>query len=156
MLGRFDTGHPYVLWDAGFGGGFLYEGGLPNHSNVRILNNPNYGNTTPWRFSIDLKIDKTIKIGKTGKITFYAYAQNILNKKNINHVHWRTGNTVDDGAKKMFNDWNLQDSEWFDYDNFIKLYELINIDHRQHYRNSEGGDLFGRPREIRFGVSFNY
>jgi hypothetical protein len=130
----------------------LYTGGLPSHSNVRILQDPQYGYTTPWRFTLDLKIDKTVKLGKTGELTFYAYAQNILNKKNVNHVHWKTGNTVDDGSSEFFD--YSKDENWFD--DFYTLYELINLDHRQQYRIAEGGDLFGRPREIRFGVSFNY
>ncbi len=153
-LGRFDSGHPYTLWEAGWGGGYLYEGGRPPpHANMQVLYDPAYGNTTPWRFSIDLKIDKTIKIGKTGELTFYVYAQNILNKKNVNHVYWKTGNTVDDGSSEIF-EFHKENFDWFD--DFYTLYELINIEHRQYYRNSEGGDLFGRPREIRFGISFNY
>ncbi len=113
---------------------------------------PQYGNTTPWRFSVDLRIDKTIKFGKTGEITLYAYVQNILNRKNINHVHWKTGNTVDDGSSDFFE--GARGQVWFD--DFYTLYQLINLDHRQQYRTAEGGDLFGHPREIRFGVSFNY
>ena len=130
----------------------MYTGGLPSHSNVRILQDPQYGYTTPWRFTLDLKIDKTVKLGKTRELTFYVYAQNILNKKNVNHVHWKTGNTVDDGSSDLFD--YSRDENWFD--DFYTLYELINLDHRQQYRTAEGGDLFGRPREIRFGVSFNY
>jgi hypothetical protein len=99
-----------------------------------------------------MKIDKTVKLGKTRELTFYAYAQNILNKKNVNHVHWKTGNTVDDGSSDFLD--HSRDENWFD--DFYTLYELINLDHRQQYRTAEGGDLFGRPREIRFGVSFSY
>ena len=130
----------------------MHEGGLPSHSNVRSLHNPQYGNSTHWRFTLDLRIDKTIKLGKNGSITFYTYIQNLLNKKNINHVHWKTGNTVDDGSAEFFD--YSRDQEFFD--DFYTLYQAINLDHRQHYRTDEGGDLFGRPREIRFGVSFNY
>lgn len=130
----------------------MYTGGLPSHSNVRSLHDPQYGYTTPWRFTLDLKIDKTVKLGKTGELTFYAYVQNLLNKRNTNHVHWKTGNTVDDGSSNFFDYYREQD--WFE--DFYTLYELINLDHRQQYRTAEGGDLFGHPREIRFGVSFNY
>lgn len=98
-----------------------------------------------------MKIDKTVKLGKTASITFYTYIQNILNKKNVNHVHWKTGNTVDDGSSDFFD--YSREKEWFD--DFYTLYQLINLDHRQQYRIKEGGDLFGRPREIRFGVSFS-
>lgn len=130
----------------------MYTGGLPTHSNVRTLHDPQYGKTTPWRFTLDLRIDKTIKLGKNGSITFYTYAQNILNKKNINHVHWKSGNTVDDGSSDFLE--GAREQVWFD--DFYTLYQLINLNHRQHYRTEEGGDLFGRPREIRFGISFNY
>ncbi len=113
---------------------------------------PTYGQTTPWRFTLDVRIDKTVKLGKTGSITFYTYIQNLLNKKNINQVHWKTGNTEDDGSSDFLD--GAREQEWFK--DFYTLYQLINLDHRQHYRTEEGGDLFGRPREIRFGISFNY
>lgn len=132
----------------------MYTGGLPTHSNVRTLhvNDPQYENTTPWRFTLDLRIDKTIKLGENGSITFYTYVQNLLNRKNINHVHWKTGNTVDDGSSDFLD--GARERVWFK--DFYTLYQLINLNHRQHYRTEEGGDLFGRPREIRFGISFNY
>ncbi len=130
----------------------MYTGGLPTHSDVRTLYNPSYGQTTPWRFTLDVRINKTVKLGKTGELTFYAYIQNLLNRKNINHVHWKTGNTVDDGSADFFD--YSREQDWFD--DFYTLYELINLEHRQHYRTREGGDLFGRPREIRLGISFNY
>lgn len=152
-LGRFDSGHPYTLWEAGWDAGILYEGALPSHSSMRILHDPVYGNTTPWRLTVDLRIDKTIKLGKAGEMVIFAYTQNLLNKKNINHVHWKSGNTIDDGSAEHF-EFQKENFEWFD--DFYTLYELINLEHRQHYRDREGGDLFGRPREIRVGISFNY
>jgi len=36
------------------------------------------------------------------------------------------------------------------------LYDLINHGHRQHYEVNQGGDLFGRPREIRFGLQIGF
>ena len=153
-LGRFDSGHPDTLWEAAWGAGFLYEGALPSHSMMRLLHDPVYGNTTPWRFTLDLRIEKSINIGKVGELTFYAYTQNLLNKKNVNHVHWKSGNTVDDGSSEYLNNPAITSQEWID--DFYTLYEQINLGHRQHYRAREGGDIFGRPREIRFGISFNY
>ncbi len=39
---------------------------------------------------------------------------------------------------------------------FLTLYQLINIDHRQEYAWGQGGDLFGRPREIHFGLQLEF
>ena len=61
---------------------------------------------------------------------------------------WRTGTTEEDGSKEL-----LVDSQG---EEFLTLYQLINIDHRQEYTWGQGGDLFGRPREIRFGLQLEF
>jgi hypothetical protein len=84
-------------------------------------------------------------------LTAFVYVQNLFNRKNVQHVYWRTGSTSEDGS--------------FTYDpglkqlllnsvgtEFFELYDLINLQHRQHYQIKQGGDLFSRPREIRFGL----
>ena len=69
------------------------------------------------------------------------------------HVYWRTG-------KSDFDDSYTFDPEVEEIlrdlygDELFYMHERINLGHRQHYAALQGGDLLGRPREIRFGVEF--
>ena len=75
LLARFNSGHPLTRWDS-IWGGMVYNGYIPTHTWYEMARNPEYGSTTPWRFTIDMKIDKTVNVGKTGKLTFFVYVQN--------------------------------------------------------------------------------
>ena len=99
-----------------------------------------------------MKLDRTFFLADFS-FTAYLYIQNIFNRKNVLHVYWRTGETSSDGLFSMDNPWvrGFKKNE-----EFCKLYQLINIEHRQHYRILQGGDLFGHPREIRFGVRIQF
>jgi hypothetical protein len=97
-----------------------------------------------------LKLDRQFSLGKIS-LTAFFYVQNLFNRKNIQHVYWQTGTTSEDGSftyypglKQFY--LNSVGTEFFE------LYDLINLQHRQHYQIKQGGDLFGRPREIRFGL----
>jgi len=105
--------------------------------------------TTPWNHQFDVKLDRTFSIGGT-PLTAFLYVQNLFNRKNIQHVYWRTGSATQDGT---FLDPSFRNVvEMTQGEEFFTLYDLINLDHRQHYQLTQGGDLFGRPREIRFGL----
>ncbi|NIR50124.1 hypothetical protein GWO43_16595 [candidate division KSB1 bacterium] len=106
--------------------------------------------TTPWNTLFDVGIDRTFHLGRF-PVTAYAYVQNVFNRKNVQHVYWRTGNTGDDGTFTLFPSLRENITQ-FAGEEFFELYELINLEHRQHYQIVQGGDLFGRPREIRFGL----
>lgn len=84
-------------------------------------------------------------------MTTFIYIQNLFNRKNIQHVYWRTGTANEDGSFDLY-----PGSKQFFIENlgeeFFMLYDLINLQHRQHYQLQQGGDLFGRPREVRFGL----
>jgi hypothetical protein len=41
-------------------------------------------------------------------------------------------------------------------DQYRELYEAINLDQRQHYWFTEGGDIYSEPRQIRFGVRLGF
>lgn len=59
------------------------------------------GSRLPWRFNVDLRIDKTFRINPKGKtpldINIYARAANLLNRLNILNVYGSTGSPTDDG-----------------------------------------------------------
>ncbi len=72
----------------------------------------------------------------------------------MQHVYWRTGSTSVDGS---FDSPGLRDTvAGHSGEEFFVLYDLINHGHRQHYEVNQGGDLFGRPREIRFGLQIGF
>ena len=109
--------------------------------------------TTPWNYQFDFKMDRSFYLGKF-PLTAFIYVQNVFNHKNVQHVYWRTGVTSTDGSFGI----SSGTREFLESlgEEFILLYEQINIGHRQEYQWSQGGDLFGRPREIRFGLQIGF
>ncbi len=59
------------------------------------------GNRLPWRFNIDLRIDKSFNLAPAGKnplnLNIYFRVANILNRKNVIGVYSVTGSPTDDG-----------------------------------------------------------
>lgn len=104
--------------------------------------------TAPSNYTLDLKIERAVQIGKTD-LNFYLYVQNALNRKNVQHVYWHTGTTTNDGAHTPILTELLRQ---FWGQEFFDLYDLVNHVHRQHYQITQGTDLFQTPREIRFGL----
>lgn len=104
--------------------------------------------TTPRNYQFDFKIDRSFILGNS-PLTVYVYIQNILNRKNVQQVYWRTGTAEEDGSSELLR-------EFEEDEDFFALDQLINIDHRQEYTYAQGGDLFGKPREIRFGLQIEF
>ena len=102
--------------------------------------------TTPWNYRFDLRFDKGFSVGQV-PFNLFLYVQNLLNRQNVLNVYWRTGNARDDGKADIFQ----TDIQEFPGE-ISRLYDLVNLAHRQHYHITWGGDLFDRPREIRFGL----
>lgn len=107
---------------------------------------------TPMNYQFDFKVNRKFSLGKI-PFTAFMYIQNVFNRKNVQHVYWRTGSTADDGSFNIYPGMKKEFIENYGYPKeFFVLYDLINLQHRQHYQIEQGGDLFGRPREIRFGL----
>ncbi|MCU0643926.1 MAG: hypothetical protein MUC94_06660 [bacterium] len=148
LLFRFNSGHNFTLYEGPFGPYGAYLGSLLHDADPRWRTEAAHI-ITPWNYQFDFKLDRQFLFGGIG-VTAFVYIQNLLNTKNVLHVYWRTGATSEDGSfdlcpgsKEIFIE-NLGEE-------FFVLYNLINLQHRQHYQMQQGGDLFGRPREIRFG-----
>ncbi len=94
-------------------------------------------------FRIDLKLEKTIKIGKNLFISPYLWIENLLNSENFTSVYRSTGNpnstgwlTTDEGkttAKQQGENW-------------VSDYQMLE-------RNP---DNFGIPRLIKLGIKVNF
>jgi hypothetical protein len=109
--------------------------------------------TTSWNYQFDFKIDRAFAIGDVS-LNAYLYVQNLFNRKNVQHVYWRTGTTTADGS--FDHPGHREELVQTLGEEFFVLYDLINVQHRQHYQMRQGGDLFGRPREFRLGLQVGF
>jgi hypothetical protein len=157
LLYTFNSGHPYTRSTGGVGQQGPDQGGLLNNRDPRgrtALENIG-ASTTPWVSNLDLRIDKTVSFGPLNA-NFYIYVQNLLNTQNVLNVYQRTGNAFDDGF--LTNPDLSADIVRSGGDAYVFLYNLVNLQNRQHQWQLNGfaNDLFGTPRQFRFGVSFEY
>ena len=110
--------------------------------------------TTPWTFNTNLRIDKGFSLfGLNAKV--YSRILNLFNRKNVLNVYNRTGSDKDDGF--LTNpELSQQIVEASGGQQYVQLYEAINLANRQAYWSNEGGDIYDSPRQIRFGLQFNF
>jgi len=156
VLFRFTSGHNYTLVTGSIGqrgpelGGILASDDPRSRQPLEAINS----STTPWTLSADLRLDKGFTLfGAEAQV--YTYVQNLFDRRNVINVYGRTGDDQDDGF--------LSDPELSGQivaanggDQYRELYEAINLDHRQHYWFTEGGDIYSEPRQIRFGVRVGF
>jgi outer membrane receptor protein involved in Fe transport len=119
--------------------------------------------TTPWVFQIDLRLDKTVSIAGLFDMNFYMYVANLLDTKNVFNVYSRSGNAEDDG---FLSNAALSGAIVAQQGpRYVELYNAINNGNRQHFWDNQlgdaaiafaGGDIYGPPRQIRFGVNITY
>ncbi len=158
ILFTFNSGHNFTKVTGGLGqtgpedGGILFDGDPRNRRPVEPLN----ASTTPWNFSLDLRVDKSLNVSSLFDMNFYIYVENLLNTKNVINVFGRTGNADDDG---FLTNADLSGSIINKPDNgpaYVQMYRDANLGLRQNYWRNQGGDLFGTPRQIRFGLRLEY
>jgi outer membrane receptor protein involved in Fe transport len=150
VLFTFNSGHPFTLSTGSIGQQGVEQGALvendPRNSNpLEAVNS----STTPANFNIDLRLDKTVDIGPL-TTNFFVYVQNLLNTKNVINVYRRTGNAEDDG---FLSNESLSGSVVAGRgQGYVDLYRAINLGHGTHYFSVTGDELWGTPRQIRFGM----
>ena len=87
-------------------------------------------------------------------LTAYALVENLFNTKHIINVYNRTGNAYDDG---FLTDPELSETIVASLgEEYVELYEAVNIANRTHWIDDHGFDLFGTPREINFGITASF
>ena len=85
----------------------------------------------------------------------YSRILNLFNRKNVLNVYNRTGSDKDDGF--LTNpELSQQIVEASGGQQYVQLYEAINLANRQAYWSNEGGDIYDAPRQIRFGLQFDF
>ena len=126
----------------------------PLSGSNNILKGSMYGSRLPWSFRFDLRVDKDINMklgGKDGEggrnayMNVYFQVLNLLNSKNIMGVYAATGNPDDDGYLSA-PEWQREINTQRDPIAYRDLYSL--------YVNSPYN--YSQPRQIRFGVIFNF
>ena len=152
LLFQYTSGHSFYVWDGSvcsccntsdLGGLLLdYDPRCRGSRVAEIL--------TPPVYTFDAKIEKSFYISSI-RMSAYIYAHNLFNRKNILHVYWRTGSADSDGYLQKYHSFLKQ----YYPDEYFTLYNIVNNGHRQHFARAHGGDLYGHPREIRFGISFS-
>jgi outer membrane receptor protein involved in Fe transport len=146
----FDSGHPYTL---GSGKGNV-NGSLEGDNRFRSPDEPLNSSTTPWVYQVDLRVDKSFQLTDKLRGTVYFYVINLLDTKNVTNVFLRTGTATDDGYLSDPNlGGSLHPTQRADYE---AVYKAVNLDYYQGYRGALGADLYGPPRQIRFGVQLEY
>ena len=149
---KFSSGHNFTLFTGSIGQRGPEEGGILAGDDPRSRKPAESINvsSTPWTFEVDLKVDKEVDLFGTGA-KVYMYVYNLFNRRNVINVYGRTGNAEDDGF--LTNpDLSSQIVEASGGQTYRQLYEVINLANRQHYWTTQGGDILGDPRQIRFGV----
>ena len=152
LLLSFSSGHNFTLSSGSIGQRGPEEGGILANDDPRSRKPAESINasSTPYTFEVDMKIDKGLGLfGADARIYLYVY--NLFNRKNVINVYSRTGSAEDDGF--LTNpDLSSQIVAASGGSTYRQLYEAINLANRQHYWATEGGDIFGAPRQIRFGI----
>lgn len=159
LLLNFSSGHPYTRSEGEFGQQDASLGGqITDPRSRRPLEAVN-ASLTPWNYEVNLRLDKTVDVGKFG-LNFYMYVQNLTNRKNVVNVYRRTGNAFDDG---FLNNSDLSGPIVAANGGapFISLYEAINLNgNGDNYAQGEtdiiGLQLLGPPRQIRFGAKVEF
>jgi hypothetical protein len=155
VLTSFSSGHNYTLVGGSLGQRGPEDGAVMDDFDPRSrkpLESVN-ASTTPWTYETNLKIGKKMSLRGTN-VTLYLRATNLFNRKNVINVYRRTGNTSDDG---FLNSPELsQQIVAARGEDYVDMFEKINLQNRQHYWTNQGGDLFDEPRQVRIGLSLDF
>jgi hypothetical protein len=155
LLFSYNSGHPFTRVDGGFGQRAADEGALLNFndSRQRIPQEPIGNSTTPWVINADLRLNKGLTLGGIS-LDAYVLITNMFNTKHVLNVYERTGDAYNDD---FFNRPELSETILENTTGLYReLYEVVNLDHRQHYQQDMAQDLFGQPRQVKFGVGVKF
>jgi hypothetical protein len=109
-------------------------------------------NTTPQVHALDLKLQRSFGVAGA-RVRVYFYAQNLINRKNVQQVYPHTGTAAADGSHTP----NVRAVISNSYgEDFFTLYDHVNFAHGQNYQIRYGSDRFMHPREIRLGVELGW
>jgi len=121
----------------------------------RFPTEPLNSSVTPWNFNIDMSLEKMLYFGGVN-VKLYTTVLNLLNTRNIINVYQTTGTDDDDGWLK-----SPLASQYRQIDGYEAFYRAINQNngwgwaYAAPFMGTAGRQsLWGAPRQIRFGVTF--
>ena len=138
ILFTYNSGHPYTRVD---------DKSFRNRRQpIEELN----ASRTPWNFQLDLRLDKTVTVGPLD-LNFYIWIINVLNTKNVEDVFITSG-VADDNGYLTSEEGQADIANYAPYGDvytslFKDLYYQLNI---------ANANLFGPPRQVRFGLRFDF
>jgi hypothetical protein len=109
-----------------------------------------FGARMPWQYTVDLNITKGFLLNREAKnpllINVFLWVTNVLNTKNVVGVFPYTGAPQNDGFLNS-QQGQLAIQNQISAQSFTDLYKIL--------LNSQTGN-YGLPRQIRFGIRFNF
>jgi outer membrane receptor protein involved in Fe transport len=157
VLFRFSSGHPYTFVKVNVGGqSDPYTAGIDYMLDTRdrIAAEPIGSSTTPWTYYTDLRLDKSFDISRF-RGTVYILVNNLFNRKNVVNVYEKTGSAEDDGflSDPIYSATTIAANGGQQY---IDMYTAINLKNAQAYWDNINKEIYGEPRQIFFGVKFEF
>ncbi len=154
LLLTFNSGHAYTKIEEPQNLGQAN----PWNVGVRALGDPRFRNPeeplnssmTPWNFNVDLNLNKVFYFGRFN-VDVYMNVLNLFNTKHVANVYPMTGTAEDDGWLRA----ELA-APFHAIPNYVDFYQAINSDNRYAFTGIWGQDIYGTPRQIRFGVRFEF
>ncbi len=113
----------------------IQQAGVPTGRVTARRNSQNM----PWTFRIDMRADKTIAIRDNMSVNVYVWVLNLLDRRNVLNVWTATGQPDDSGFLSQPAGQALSQRE-------VLQYQV----------NHKDGFAYDTPRQIRFGLAFNF
>jgi hypothetical protein len=154
LLLSFNSGHSYtkIREPYNLGQATVWNVGVRALADVRGRNpeEPLNSSSTPWNFNVDLNLNKMFYFGKFN-VDVYMNVLNVFDSKQVINVYPTTGTAEDDGWLR-----SPLAAPFYQIPNYVEFYRAINSNNRWSYMWATGNDLYGPPRQIRFGVRFEF
>jgi outer membrane receptor protein involved in Fe transport len=157
----FNSGHPFTLIEPpeSLGQSDPYSVG------TIALNDPRSSfpvqsvnaTVTPAAFNLDLTLNKVFYLSRFN-LELYMNALNVLNTKQVINVYPTTGTAESDGwlTSSLAADFIAGLPTQALKDQYVAFYKAFNEQNRFSYVSDTNNDIYGTPRQIRFGVRFEY
>jgi len=109
------------------------------------IEEPN-SSTTPWNFNFDFSLNKVFDIAGIGT-ELRLDVLNVFDTKHVINVYPQTGSATNDAWLR-----SPMARPFLSIPNYVEFYKAVNEQNRWAYSLATGNDLFGAPRQIRFGM----
>jgi hypothetical protein len=155
LLFQFNSGHPYTHVEPVPATRNPFVAGIEMNESINLRAEPVHASNTPWNFTMDLRIDKTISLWNPLQANLYLRVTNLLDTKNTINVYNMTGDAYDDG---FLSNRELSQStiDAAGGERYIEMYRAINLENGQAYWDWTGKQLYDHPRQIFLGVKLIY